>query len=50
MAGDSLDVNRMNVNPGGKQRVMHDSIWNGKVFKFNNAIGLPKGLRNVLEE
>ena len=32
MADDSLDVNKMNVNPGGKQQVMHDGYWNDKVF------------------
>ena len=50
MAEDSLDVSRMNVNPGGKQRVMHDGYWNGKVFKMNFAIGIPKGLRVVLQQ
>ena len=30
MADDALDVNKMNVLPGGKQRVMHDTVWHGK--------------------
>jgi len=47
MADDSLDVNRMNVNPEGKQWVMY---WDEKVQKMNYAIGVPKGLRVVLEE
>ena len=50
MAEDSLDVSKMNVNPGGKQRVMRNGYWNGKVFKMNFAIGVPKGLRIVLQE
>lgn len=50
MADDSLDVNKMNVNPGGKQRVMRDGFWDGNVQKMNYAIGIPKGLRVVLEE
>ena len=40
----------MNVNPGDKQWVMHDGYWNGKVCKMNFAIGIPKGLRVILQE
>ena len=29
-ADDALDVGKMIVKPGSKQRVMHDTIWNGK--------------------
>ena len=50
MSEDSLDVSKMNVNPGGKQRVMRDGYWDGKVFKMNFAIGVPKGLRVILQE
>ena len=50
MAEDSLDVSKMNVNPGGKQWVMRNGYWNGKVFKMNFAVGIPKGLRIVLQE
>ena len=50
MAEDSLDVSKMNVNPGEKQRVMHDDWWGGKPQPRNYAIGVPKGLRVVLEE
>ena len=51
MADDSLDVSKMNVNPGGKQRVMHDDgFWDGKVQSMNYAIGIPKGMKIVLEE
>lgn len=40
----------MNVNPGSKQRVMRDGWWNGKPQKMNYALGVPKGMRVVLEE
>ena len=35
MAEDSLDVSKMNVGPGGKQRVMRDAFWDGKPFPMN---------------
>ena len=50
MANDSLDVSKMNVKPGSKQRVMHDGIWNVKPQKMNFNIGIPKGLCVVLQE
>ena len=50
MADDALDVTKMNVNPGGKQRKMRDGWWNGKPHPMNYAIGIPKGLRAVLQE
>lgn len=50
MADDALDVSKMNVNPGGAQRVMRDTVWQGKVQKMNFALGVPKGMRQVLEE
>ena len=34
MADDALDVSKMNVNPGGKQRVMRDGWWGGKVQRM----------------
>ena len=45
MAEDSLDITKMNVKPGGKQRVMRDKWWNGKPQKMNYSLGIPKGLR-----
>ena len=27
MADDALDVTKMNVKPGGKQRIMRDTVW-----------------------
>ena len=50
MADDSLDVNQMNVKPGGKQRVMRDGLWDGNSQKMVTSSGVPKGLRVVLEE
>lgn len=50
MPDDALDVNKMNVNPGGKQRVMRDGWWAGKPQKMNYSLGVPKGMRAVLEE
>ena len=29
---------------------MQDGLWNGKVQKINFSLGVPKGLRCVLEE
>jgi len=29
---------------------MYDGYWNGKVFIINFVIGIPKGLRIVLQE
>ena len=50
MADDTLDVSKTNVSPGGKQRVMHDGFWDGKVQSINYAIGIPKGMRVILED
>ena len=50
MPDDALDVNKMNVNPGGKQRVMRDGWWGGKPQSMNFSLGVPKGMRRVLEE
>ena len=49
-APDSLEVSRMNVNPGGKQKVMRDTVWAGKVQTMNYALGIPKGMRVILQE
>ena len=32
---DALDAKKMNVNPGGKQRVTRDGWWAGKPQKMN---------------
>ena len=50
MADDALDASKMNVNPGGKQPVMRDTMWAGKVQKMVFNLGIPKGMKAVLEE
>ena len=50
MPEDALDISKMNVNPGGKQQLMRDSFWNGKVLRMNFALGVPKGMRFVITE
>ena len=54
MADDALDVTKMNVKPGGKQRIMRDTTWNGKVWKMYYIDGggkkVAKGMKMVLEE
>ena len=37
----------MNVNPGGKQPVMHDAIYNGKLQKIVLADEISKGMKSV---
>ena len=54
MADDALDLSKMNVHPGGKQRIMRDTSWNGKEWhmytKARDGTKLAKGLKMVLEE
>ena len=54
MADDALDVNKMNVRPGGKQRIMRDTTWDGRVWKMyyteRDGKKVAKGPRMVLEE
>ena len=54
MADDALDVNAMNVSPGGKQRIMRDTIWNGKRWQMyttaRDGTKVAKGMKMVLEE
>ena len=47
---DALNVERMNVRPGGKQAVMRDTVWNGEVQKMILPDGRPKGMKLVLDE
>lgn len=50
MGEDALDVSRMNVGPGGKQPRMRDTVWRGKPQKLCFNIGVPKGMKIILEE
>jgi hypothetical protein len=47
---DGLNVDRMNVGPGGKQAVLRDTTWNGETQKMTLADGRAKGMKVVLEE
>ena len=54
MADDTLDVKNMNVRPGGKQRITHDTVWNGKKWLMyttaRDGTKVAKGLKMVMEE
>ena len=55
MADDALNVRRMNIKPGGKQRIMlRDTMWDGRIWKmyFTDSTGrkIAKGIKMVLEE
>ena len=53
MAEDSLNVNNMNVKPGGTQKILRDTVYNGKVQKMYYMSGgqrVAKGMKMVLEE
>ena len=47
---DALNVEKMNVGPGGKQPVMRDTVFEGKLQKMVDSSGTPKGMKMVLEE
>ena len=40
----------MNAKPGGKQALLRDTVWDGKVQRMVFSIGVPKGLIQVLKE
>ena len=47
---DSLSAECMNVRPGGKQPMMRDTIFNGKIQKMVLPDGRPKGMKIILQE
>ena len=47
---DGLNVDRMNVGPGGKQAVMRNTTWNGEIQKMTLANERAKGMKIMLEE
>ena len=52
MADDALNVNCMNVKPGGKQPKMHDIKYNGKHYSMvitteGPMKGQPEGMKLV---
>ena len=50
MADDALDASKKNVKPGGKQPKIHNTVWAGKVQKMAFSLGIPKGMKKILEE
>ena len=53
MADDALDVNHMNVKSGGKQRIMRDTVYDGRTQKMyftERGQKVATGMRIVLEE
>ena len=50
LADDALNVERMNVHPGGMQPAMRDTIWDGQVQRLVYADGTPKGMKVILQE
>ena len=38
------------ARPGGMQPAMRDTMWGGQVQKMVDANGVPKGMKQVLEE
>ena len=49
-AADALNADHMNVNPGGKQVVMRDTVFEGTIQKMVRPDGRPKGMKLVLQE
>ncbi len=49
-APDALNATHMNVHPGGAQPALHDTVWAGRPQKLVGSDGVPKGMKQVLEE
>ena len=49
-SNDALNVQHMNVRPGGKQPRMRETVFNGKVQQMVLPDGRPKGMKVVLQE
>lgn len=47
MADDALDVNHMNVKPGGKQRIMRDTEYDGRTQKLYTPLSGEKRYQRV---
>ena len=53
MAEDALNVNSMNVKPGGAKKILRDTTYNGKAQRMYYISGgqkVAKGMKRVLEE
>ena len=44
-ADNALNINKMNVCPGGKQPCMQNTAWAGQVQKLVDDKGVPKGIK-----
>ena len=49
-APDALNAKTMNVKPGGAQPPLRDTTWAGRVQKLVDSNGVPKGMKQVLNE
>ena len=49
-ASEALNVNHMNVNPGGAQQPLWDTIWDGWLRRMIFSDGRPKVMQEVLTE
>ena len=49
-AEDALNASKMNAHPGGKQPLMRDTVWQGRVQRMVFSIGVAKGLIQILKE
>ena len=49
-AEDALNTDKMNVRPGGKQPLLRDTSFGGKIQKMILEDGRAKGMKIVLEE
>ena len=49
-AANALNADHMNVNPGGKQVVMRDIVFEGTIQKMFLPDARPKGMKLVLQE
>ena len=49
-SNDALIAHKMNVNDGGKQPFLRDTMWNGKPQKLVTTEGKQKGMKTILEE
>lgn len=53
LANNALNARSMNANPGGKQKILRDTFYNGKVQKMyylDKGQKIAKGLKIVLAE
>ena len=49
IADDALNVDKMNVHPGGMQPKMRSTTWEGRTQTMAYRDGTPKGMKAVLE-